>query len=531
MSMTIDESAVVNDESGSPDPGSGEGPSAPPRPRSGRRWWLFGGAAAIVVVGGALWLLIAGGNGADEAAATTSLNFADVVVTDLVQSQTFDGTLGTIDDDPIKSSLSGVITFAAEAGTTVGEGDVLFAVDGIPVVLGYGDTPMYRNLAPTTDSVTVTSRSNGTITSVVAAGTALEEGDVLYTVDGEPVVLLYGDTPAYRSLREARDNLEGNDVLQLEEALDALGYNSSGSLSIDGEFTSYTADLVEQWQADIGAVEDGSVDLGEVVFLPGPVTVLDVSVVPGDSVNDGRAVLTVTGSEATTGPDVLQLEQALADFGFDADGALIVDGVFDEATTAAVMAWQASIGAVVDGTVDLGDIVFLSGPVRISDQLAPVGASVNAGSDVLAITSSDKVVSVSLPAADQDITAAGDAVTVELPDATTVPATVSSVATVATASSNGGPVFEMIVTLDDPSAAGDLDEAPVNVEIVTDRAENVVAVPVASLLALAEGGYAIEVDRGDGSTQLVGIETGFYADGLVEVTGGAIEPGDRVVVP
>ena len=509
MSMTIDESSAVSAEPGSPDPGTGDVPPERPRPGTRRRWWLIGGAVLILVVAGGLWALMAGDNGGDAAAATSSLDFADVVVTDLVQSQSYDGTLGTIDGDPIKSSLGGVVTYAAEAGTTVEEGDTLFAVDGVPVVLAYGDTPMYRNLAPTVDSQVVTSRSSGTITSVVEAGTTLEEGDVLYTVDGEPVVLLYGDTPAYRALREGRDDLVGDDVLQLEEALDALGYNSSGSLSVDGEFTSYTADLVEDWQADLGAPEDGSVDLGEVVFLPGPVTVLQVSAAVGDSVNDGREVMTVTGSETMSGPDVQQLEAALAAFGYDAGGTLTVDGVFDAATTAAVLAWQRDIGAVVDGTVDLGDIVFLSGPVRISDQLAPVGTSINAGADVLAVTSSDKVVSVSLPAADQEIT----------------------VANVATASSNGGPVFEMIVTLDDPSAAGDLDEAPVDVEIVTDRAENVVAVPVASLLALSEGGYAVEVDRGDGTTQLVGIETGFYADGMVEVTGGAVEPGDRVVVP
>ena len=60
--------------------------------------------------------------------------------------------------------------------------------------------------------------------------------------------------------------------------------------------------------------------------------------------------------------------------------------------------------------------------------------------------------------------------------------------------------------------------------------EDVIAVPVAALLALAEGGYAVEVDAGGGATRLVAVEPGFFADGLVEVSGG-LEPGDRVVVP
>ena len=56
------------------------------------------------------------------------------------------------------------------------------------------------------------------------------------------------------------------------------------------------------------------------------------------------------------------------------------------------------------------------------------------------------------------------------------------------------------------------------------------AVPVEALLALAEGGYAVEVSDGDGTTHLVGVELGVFADGLVEITGD-VEAGDQVVVP
>ncbi len=88
----------------------------------------------------------------------------------------------------------------------------------------------------------------------------------------------------------------------------------------------------------------------------------------------------------------------------------------------------------------------------------------------------------------------------------------------------------MRIVLDDPAAATGLDEAPVDVEVVTDSRTDVMAVPVTSLLALAEGGYAVEVADGDG-TRLVAVEPGFYASGLVEITSGDIAPGDRVVVP
>ena len=86
------------------------------------------------------------------------------------------------------------------------------------------------------------------------------------------------------------------------------------------------------------------------------------------------------------------------------------------------------------------------------------------------------------------------------------------------------------IALDDPAAAGDLDEAPVDVRVVTDTAEDVLAVPVTALLALAEGGYAVEVVDADGTTRLVAADPGFFADGLVEIDAD-VEPGDLVVVP
>ncbi len=118
----------------------------------------------------------------------------------------------------------------------------------------------------------------------------------------------------------------------------------------------------------------------------------------------------------------------------------------------------------------------------------------------------------------------------ELPDGTEVPATVVDVASVATLAGNST-VFEVTIALDDPSAAASLDEAPVDVLIVTDSARGVMAVPVTALLVLAEGGYAVEVDAGGGQTRLIGVEPGFFGDGLVEVQSGSLQLDDRVVVP
>ena len=76
-----------------------------------------------------------------------------------------------------------------------------------------------------------------------------------------------------------------------------------------------------------------------------------------------------------------------------------------------------------------------------------------------------------------------------------------------------------------------LDQAPVDVEVVSDRADDVLAVPVTALLALAEGGYAVEVVTEDGSTVLVAVDPGLFADGFVEVTSSSLQAGMDVVIP
>ena len=70
--------------------------------------------------------------------------------------------------------------------------------------------------------------SSGTFTALPAVGQLVSRGQVLYQVNGEPVVLLYGSTPAYRSLSEG---MSGADVTELNGNLVALGYATSSEIS------------------------------------------------------------------------------------------------------------------------------------------------------------------------------------------------------------------------------------------------------------------------------------------------------------
>ena len=85
----------------------------------------------------------------------------------------------------------------------------------------------------------------------------------------------------------------------------------------------------------------------------------------------------------------------------------------------------------------------------------------------------------------------------------------------------------IVLDADDGTLA---DGTPVEVHVDVVAAEDVLAVPVEAVLALAEGGYAVEVDDGTGTRRLVAVELGVFADGMVEVTRRA-GAGDQVVVP
>jgi multidrug efflux pump subunit AcrA (membrane-fusion protein) len=235
------------------------------------------------------------------------------------------------------------------------------------------------------------------------------------------------------------------------------------------------------------------------------------------------------------GPDVRQLERNLVALGYDPDRAITVDDHFTWATGAAVRRWQEVLGLDETGAVRPGDAVWQPGPVRVGKAKAAVGDAARPGSPLLEVTDMTRQVTIDLDASRQPYVKAGDRVDLELPGGRTTTGRVRSVGKVATVppsdgSGDGTPTVELVVSLDDPEATGRLDQAPVDAAITTEVREGVLTVPVNALLALAEGGYAVEVER-DGARGLVGVETGLFADGQVEVSGGGLRAGDRVVVP
>lgn len=519
MTRTNDEKADLSREEVSPDTKEAIADAT----RRGRRWWLWG---AFVVVAAAGVIVAASLLGDDGGTVETEaeLNTAEVVRTDLADETTYDAILGRPVATDLTAGVAGTVTWVPEAGTIVEPGDRLFAIDDKPVLLVEGEIPAYRAFQLGDTTATLPAGKNGVLTWLPDEGDVLDSGAVIARIDEEPVVVLEGSLPMYRTLREG---VEGEDVRQLEEALVDLGYDPDGNVTVDDDFTSATETMVERWQEDLGVDETGRVLIGDMVFAPVPGQVLSQQTLVGTNVSPTTPILMVSSGDFLSGADVEQLELALSELGYSV-GA--IDGVYDTTTAAAVAAWTLSKGHGTDRYLPIGSIVFNDGALRTASVHADVGSSVTPASPVISAADIETIVRLDLPAEDQDLLAVGSAVVIVMPDRSETPGTVTYISSVAEGGVPGEQAtFAVEIALDDPSVAEGLDEAPVDIRAVSEAVEDVLAVPVSALLALAEGGYAVEVVEGD-TTRLVGVDPGFYADGMVEITGN-IEPGEVVVVP
>jgi peptidoglycan hydrolase-like protein with peptidoglycan-binding domain len=223
------------------------------------------------------------------------------------------------------------------------------------------------------------------------------------------------------------------------------------------------------------------------------------------------------------GADVQQLQKNLVELGY---AEFTIDGIYAQATTTAVLAWQADLGLVQTGMVEAGQVVFTPGPARIAEHVAQVGDLLGSDSaHILNYTDATRIVTVALNVVDQALAMEGGAVTVTLPDERTVAGVIAEVGSVVTEEE-----FEVTVTITDQAVLGTLEAAPVEVDFVSATREDVLTVPVTALLALAEGGYGVEIVEGN-STRIVAVNTGMFAGGRVEVSGEAIAEGMMVGVP
>jgi peptidoglycan hydrolase-like protein with peptidoglycan-binding domain len=215
------------------------------------------------------------------------------------------------------------------------------------------------------------------------------------------------------------------------------------------------------------------------------------------------------------GPDVRQLQAGLI-AGHFAGGLLTAPtGQYDLATADAVERWQAGRGLTVTGAIPLGEVLFEPSAVLVGPGNVAAGQTAGQGQQPYQATTRQRTVTVplnpSLPPA-----AVGEAVSIVLPSQDRVPWTIDAV----------GPSQ---LTVAPEGATGTGTNVQVQVALTVQAARDVLAVPVSALLALAGGGYGLEVVAPSGAHRLVAVSTGLFAGGRVQVSGPGIVPGTRVV--
>ncbi|MDT0479895.1 peptidoglycan-binding domain-containing protein [Streptomyces doebereineriae] len=329
-------------------------------------------------------------------------------------------------------------------------------------------------------------KATGTVTWLPAEGTTVQRGGTLLRVDDRPVVLLYGTLPMYREL-------------------------------------GLTAGTQQDTRQETGTEGDtqASGDQGRTDETPGAPD-------PSGSPAPGGAGAGGTGG-TLRGMDVLQFESNLATLGYT---GFTVDEEFTDLTARAVKRWQKSLGLPQTGTVGIGDVVYSAGKVRIGHASVRLGSP--ATDDVLTYTGTSRKVVVGASAAEDSWAVRGAAVTIGLPDGKSVKGEVAAVGKSATAPEGGGgeggsatPTIPVTITIEDQKSVGRLESAPVTVEYVGRERADVLTVPVAALVALAEGGHGLETADG----RFVAVKTGLFADGRVEVSGSAVREGMNVRIP
>ena len=278
----------------------------------------------------------------------------------------------------------------------------------------------------------------------------------------------------------------------------------------------------------------------------------------GQVVSEGQILYKVNGSpvfllygatpcyrnllEGMHGTDVSQLNTDLVKLGYGTGAELLGSpDYFSSHTARALERLQVHLRLPPSGELVKGEAVFVPSTARITSVSATLGAPVQSGVPIIAASSTARQVFIALDAAEQTDVRVGDPVTITLPDNDTTPGVVSFVGAVATepsASSAGpesssAPTIAVDVTPRYPREIGDLDEAPVEASITNASVNNALVVPVDALLALANGGYALEEIGSKGVHRLIAVTLGLFDDaaGLVQVNGSGLAAGQRVVVP
>ena len=508
---------------------------------------------------------------------TLELTTVSIKKGDLEKKEEYNGTLRQTDSKVLNSPMSGVVTYVPKEGTVINFGEVLFAIDNKPVILLEGATPFYRTLDlnsnPGPDILQLEE-------ALIYLGYAAEDFVPDETFDettSNMLNTLYVDykidtKSEITSAEQVAINLKEAEVESIEKIiedggisktfvddkkkqLDDLIENSSVSITELNDKKKRLDDAKEAateesaaWQAANNLVEDYYIQITLLEDLTNPKTL-------AKSPSERQDEIKVYEDLIEEQKRIRDLEKG-KESGIDATEALAIETA-QKAYDDALDEYNNGVDQVSElakAKEELRELKLASKsetfsptnayasetPIIVGSYVNDVGSAVGLNSPLYNISSIGIEVVFQVDASDQETVSLGDSVEIELPTDEKVPTVISFIDQVVT-QTQAGEFIEVTLEVLNPEEIEAYDQAPVKVFVTTEISVGVLYVPVNALLALAEGGYALEVYEGEVETgtfngesgvdtNYIAVEIGVFTDGFVEVKGN-ISEGQVVVVP
>ena len=481
---------------------------------------------------------------------TLELTTVSIQKGDLAKKEEYNGTLRQTDKKILNSPTNGVVTFLPEEGSVVNFGEVLFIIDNKPVILLQGSTPFYRTLDLNSDPGVDIQQVEEALVYLGYADSTFVPDEVFDEQTSKMLNTLYIDygidtkseiTPTEQVLiNQKQDEIELLENTVSDGGTTLSEVNNKKKLLDDAKENATKENAA--WQAAENEIE-------RIQNLIDELTYESMS-------EDTRAGKKAQYEEDIKTQERIQSREAGKESGIDATEQLAIDNA-QKAYDDTLESYNEGVDRDAElakareelNELQLSSISETFSPTNAFASKTPIiagsiindlGSAVALNSPLYNISSVGIEVVFQVDATDQETVTLGKNVEIELPTDERVPTVITFIDQVVT-QTQAGDFIEVVLEVLNPEEVEAYDQAPVKVFLTTEVSENVLYVPVNALLALAEGGYALEVYEGvaEGSTfegesgvdtTYVAVEIGVFTDGFVEVIGN-IQEGQLVVVP
>ena len=481
---------------------------------------------------------------------TLELTTISIQKGDLAKKEEYNGTLRQTDKKILNSPTNGVVTFLPKEGSVVNFGEVLFIIDNKPVILLQGSTPFYRTLDLNSDPGVDIKQVEEALVYLGYADSTFVPDEVFDEQTSKMLNTLYIDygidtkseiTPTEQVLiNQKQDEIEHLENTVSDGGTTLSEVNNKKKLLDDAKENATKENAA--WQAAENEIE-------RIQNLIDELTYESMS-------EDTRAGKKAQYEEDIKTQERIQSREAGKESGIDATEQLAIDNA-QKAYDDTLESYNEGVDRDAElakareelNELQLSSISETFSPTNAFASKTPIitgsiindlGSAVALNSPLYNISSVGIEVVFQVDATDQETVTLGKNVEIELPTDERVPTVITFIDQVVT-QTQAGDFIEVVLEVLNPEEVEAYDQAPVKVFLTTEVSENVLYVPVNALLALAEGGYALEVYEGvaEGSTfegesgvdtTYVAVEIGVFTDGFVEVIGN-IQEGQLVVVP